>query len=238
MKRVLVTGGSRGLGLAICRRLVTEGYEVVTASRQPSPPLIELQAAFPERLRYCAVDLAQPGAVAKLAQAAGIWEGIDGFVANAGIGTEGLLTLTSEAAIRACIEVNLISTILLAREVVKAMLDRGGSLVFISSVAARTGLKGLSVYSASKGALVALSRSLAREYGGRGIRSNCILPGFMMTEMSQALSPEDRDKIRRRTPLQRLAEVDEVAASVCFLLSESARSITGTEIVVDGGMTA
>src|SRR5690606_6564358 len=134
----------------------------------------------------------------------------------------------------------LTSVMLLAREVIKGMLarGRGGSLVFISSIAARTGLSGLSVYSATKGGLLAFSRALSREYGARGIRSNCVLPGFLETEMSATLSEEARERLKRRTPLHRLGQAEDVAGLVFFLLSDDARHITGGEYVVDGGMTA
>lgn len=238
MKRVLVTGGSRGLGLAICRRMLDDGWEVVTTSRRRSTELDELLSANPEKCRHIPADLAKPEAVEELAHEAGLLTGVDAFVANAALGTEGLLTLTSESAIRDCVSVNLISTILLTREVVKGMLNRGGSLVFVSSVAARTGFAGLSVYSATKGALVSFSRSLAREYGKRGIRSNCILPGFLETEMSATLAPGQKDRVRRRTAVGRLGSVGEVVGLVGYLASGEAKYVTGTEFVVDGGLTA
>jgi 3-oxoacyl-[acyl-carrier protein] reductase len=118
------------------------------------------------------------------------------------------------------------------------MLARGGSLVFVSSVAARTGLAGLSVYAATKGALVSFSRALAREYGQRGIRSNCVLPGFLETEMTCSLTPEAKARLTRRTALRRLGQADDVVGAISFLLSDAARHITGAELVVDGGMLA
>ncbi|MEK7674965.1 MAG: SDR family oxidoreductase [Verrucomicrobiota bacterium] len=238
MKRVLITGGSRGLGLAICRRLLTEGYHVVTASRRLSPELAELRHQHSDRLEFYAVDFADKDAAAQLSLSARLLEGVDAFVANAAIGTEGLLTLTSNSAVEECIQVNLAAPILLAREVIKGMLTRGGSLVFISSVAAKTGFAGLSVYAATKGALVSFSRSLAREYGERGIRSNCILPGFLETEMSQSLGEEDRVRLRQRIALKRLGQVQDVVGCVSFLISDEARYVTGTEVVIDGGLSA
>ena len=130
------------------------------------------------------------------------------------------------------------ANLFLAREVIKGMLERGGSLVFISSVAARTGFSGLAVYSATKGALVSLSRAIAREYGERGIRSNCILPGFLETDMNQDVDAETRARLARRTALKRLGQPEDVVGCVSFLISDAARYLTGAEIVVDGGMTA
>jgi 3-oxoacyl-[acyl-carrier protein] reductase len=238
VKRILVTGGSRGLGLAICRKLLAEGCQVLTTSRRESSGLLNLHQQFGPQLVHLTCDFAKEGEVLRLASEARLIDGVDGFVANAGIGTEGLLTLAPESAIRECVEVNLVANLLLAREVLKGMLDRGGSLVFISSVAARTGLSGLTVYSATKGALVSFSRAIAREYGERGIRSNCILPGFLETDMSESLSSEVRARLARRTALKRLGQPEDVVGCVSFLLSDAARYITGTEIVVDGGMLA
>lgn len=238
MKRVLITGGSRGLGLALCERLLAEGWQVLAVSRRRSPAFDELEAKAAGRLEHFPCDLAEPGSIPVLTGQARLLEGVDAFVANAAIGTEGLLTMTGEEVIRQTLEVNLTATVLLTRQVVKGMLARGGNLVFVSSVAARTGFSGLSVYAATKGALVAFSRSLAREYGSKGIRSNCVLPGFLETEMSASLSGNQRERLARRAALGRLGTVADVVGTVRFLLSDESRFITGTEIVVDGGSTA
>ena len=238
MKRILVTGGSRGLGLEICRSLAQAGYSVVTVSRNESPELSQAVSDFPGSIKSVRSDLSQLDQIPQLAGEVQTTGAFDGFVANAAIGIDGLLTLTSPEKIQACIQLNLTSVILLTREIVKGMLTRGGSLIFISSIAAATGYSGLSVYSASKGALLGFSRSLAREYGPRNIRSNCILPGFLQTERTESLSGEDRQRIQRRTPLQRLGRPADVAGAVKFLLSDDARFVTGTELVIDGGLTA
>jgi 3-oxoacyl-[acyl-carrier protein] reductase len=118
------------------------------------------------------------------------------------------------------------------------MLTRGGSLVFIASIAARTGFSGLAAYGATKAGLVGFSRGLAREYGSRNIRSNCILPGFLATDMTASLDAPRQSQLQRRTPLGRLGDPSDVVGSVRFLLSDAARHITGTEVTIDGGMTA
>lgn len=238
---MLITGGSKGLGLAIGRRLLEDGWSVIAVARRSTPEVEALVDGHPDgRIAFVQADLGSAEGIRTVVDKAGLLEGLDGFVANAAVGTEGLLALTSEAELRACVELNLVSPMLLAREVVKGMLrsGRGGSLVFVSSVAARTGLSGLSVYSATKGGLVSFSRVLAREYGDRGIRSNCVLPGFMETEMSAGLGDGARDRVVRRTALGRLGVPAEVGGAVAFLLSEESRYVTGSEIVVDGGMTA
>lgn len=237
-KRVLITGGTRGLGLAICRQLLLEGWQVLTGARHFTPELRALTTAFPDQLSYFKVDLSQPEQARRLANEAGLLEGVEAFIANAALGSEGLLTLTSEAVLRETVELNLIAPMLLAREAIKGMLSRGGNLVFISSVSARTGLAGLSVYSATKAALIGFSRALAREYGSRGIRSNCIVPGLLETDMTSSIPADQRVRIQNRTALKRLGQPQDVVGAVSFLLSDAARYITGTELVVDGGFSA
>lgn len=196
-------------------------------------------ARNPGSLEHHIADFSDPDAPTSLAKSARLLDGLHGLVLNAAIGTDGLLTLTSESELRECVQVNLIAPMLLARQAIKGMLaNGGGTLVFISSVAARVGFSGLSVYGATKGGLVSFSRAIAREYGERGIRSIAVLPGFLETEMSARLEPGDRKRIERRTALKRLGTVEDVAGVVRFLLSEDARYITGTEIVADGGLTA
>lgn len=236
-KRVLVTGGSRGLGLAICRALAHADYLVLTVSRSGSAELDGLRRDFPGQVESIHTDLGNPGELQALTKHSQIRSGLDGFVANAAVAVEGLLALTSHEKIAQCIQVNLTSTILLTRAVIKGMLPRGGSIVLISSVTAIRGFAGLSVYSATKGALLSFSRSVAREYGARNIRCNAILPGFLETDMTHSLSPEDKERVQRRTALQRLGEPSDVTGMTKFLLSEEARFVTGSEFVVDGGLT-
>jgi 3-oxoacyl-[acyl-carrier protein] reductase len=238
LKRILITGGSRGLGLAICRSLAQAGYTVVTVSRHGSPELTQAISEFQGRIEQHRADLTETENIPKLCHDLHGTEGFDGFVANAAMATEGLLALTAAAEIEKCIQLNLLSVVLLSREILKGMLQRGGSLVFIASITAIRGYSGLSVYSATKGALLSFSRSLAREYGPRKIRSNCVLPGFLETEMTQTLSAKDKERIARRTALQRLGQPSDVVGTVKFLLSDEAQFVTGAEFIADGGLTA
>jgi 3-oxoacyl-[acyl-carrier protein] reductase len=238
MRRLVLTGATRGLGLEICRRLLLQGDQVVTCGREFSAELNRLKSMFGTRLEFHRIDFSSTNAVKQFGIEANLAAGVDGFVANAGIGTEGLLALTPTAAIEQSLQVNLVAPILLTREIIKGMLPKGGSIVFISSVAARTGFAGLSVYAAAKGGLLAFSRVIAREYGRRGIRSNCLLPGFLETNMTRGLPMDHRSRLRNRTALRRLGQVTDVAGAVLFLLSQEAAYVTGMEMVVDGGMIA
>lgn len=238
MKRIVITGGSRGLGLAVCARLLADGRHVVTCARKTTPELERLLEEHPSQLTFHRADLSLPAEVARFARASGLLDGVDGFVANAATGTEGLLALAPDRLIQNSIQLNLVAPMLLAREAIKGMLGQGGNLIFISSVAAVTGLAGLSVYAAAKGGLVSFSRALAREYGERGIRSNCILPGYLDTEMTGTLNPEQRAGIQRRTALKQAGQPADVTGAVAFLLSDQARFVTGAELIVDGGFTA
>lgn len=237
-RRLFLTGASRGLGLALAEACLQDGWHVTGTARRSTPALDTLARQHPGQLRFLPADLASPADVQRLAAEADLISGIDAFISNAGVGMDGLLTLLSAETIEQGVQVNLLAPMILARAAIKGMLDRGGSLVFIASVAARTGFSGLAAYGATKAALVGFSRGLAREYGSRNIRSNCILPGFLETDMTASLDHTRQAQLRRRTPLGRLGSPADVIGSVRFLLSDAAAHVTGTELTVDGGMTA
>ena len=237
-QKIFITGASRGLGLALTEALLIDGWQVVGTARKSTPSLDALADRFPGRLEFHPADLAVPSDVERVIREAKLLEGYDAFISNAGIGMDGLVTLLSPEALQQGVQVNLLAPMLLARASIKGMLTRGGSVIFIASIAARTGFSGLAAYGATKAGLVGFSRGLAREYGSRNIRSNCILPGFLATEMTAALDESRQAQLRRRTPLGRLGDPADVVGSVRFLLSDAARHITGTEITIDGGMTA
>ncbi len=235
-KRVFVTGGSKGLGLALCIRLLSQGYRITTTARHVTDGVRDLEQQYKGSFLFIEADLSDERDVIRLGREAQLLSGnYDGFVANAAVGTEGLLTLTSNATLRRSLEVNLFSVIALTREVIKGMLGTGGNLVFISSVAAQRGFKGLSVYAAAKAGLLGFSKSIAHEYGERNIRSNVVLPGFLETEMSDSLSDIQKSRIANRTALKRLGQPGDVVDMIEFLLSERSKFITGAEFVVDGG---
>jgi len=160
-------------------------------------------------------------------------------VNNAGISYDGVLALMPNARIEELLRVNTVSPIVLTKYVVRSMLsDGGGRIVNVASILASTGYSGLSVYGASKASLIGFTRSLAREVGRRGVNVNAVAPGFVDTEMTRGLTEEQRDKIVRRSALRRLAEVEDVANAVEFLLGCKSKNITGTVLTVDAGSTA
>ena len=240
MHNVLVTGGSRGIGLAIGTRLAEAGYNVIAAARRESD---ELKAAIAEsegRLHFRACDLAVIDAIPAFAKLARDEFGpIYGLVNNAGLGTEGLLATMHNSEIEALVQLNVLSPIILSKYVARQMMaDGAGRIINMSSIIATTGYNGLSVYGATKAAATGFTRSLAREVGKLGITVNAIAPGFIDTELTHNLSDEGRKRIAGRSALRRLPETDDVARMVEYLLGEGGRNVTGTVFTIDAGNTA
>jgi 3-oxoacyl-[acyl-carrier protein] reductase len=241
MRNVIVTGASRGLGLAIARRLVAEGYRVIAVARRESDALrVEIDAAPPGALVFAAFDLGEidalPGFVAALKKQHGAPYGL---VNNAGLGTEGLLANMHNSQIEELLRINVTAPIILTKYVVRQMMAGGGGrVVNISSIIASTGYNGLSAYGASKAALIGFTKSLAREVGRLGVTVNAVAPGFIATEMTAGLQDEDRARIAARAALRRLAEPADVANAVSYLLADNAQNVTGTVLTVDAGATA
>ncbi|HZR85714.1 MAG TPA: SDR family NAD(P)-dependent oxidoreductase [Bradyrhizobium sp.] len=241
MRNVLVTGGSRGIGLAIARRLAASGYHVIAVARRESD---DLQRAMREVgsdcLHFKPFDLSEVDAIPAFVKTVRDQFGaIYGLVNNAGTSSEGLLATMHNSGIEAQIRLNVLSPIVLTKYVVRQMMaDGAGRIVNISSIIASTGYNGLSVYGATKAAATGFTRSLAREVGKLGITVNAIAPGFIDTELTQSLSEEDRQRIAGRSALRRLPEPDDVASMVEYLLGDGGRNITGTVLTVDAGNTA
>jgi 3-oxoacyl-[acyl-carrier protein] reductase len=244
MRNVVVTGGSRGLGLGIVRALVSSGYRVIAVARSESSELSaalsEANAAAAGSLSFRAFDLGEIEKIPDLASALRKEHGpIYGLVNNAGISFDGLLSMMPTSRIEELVRVNMLSPILLTKSVMRGMMsDGGGRIVNISSITAFTGYSGLAVYGATKSSLIGFTRSLAREVGRTGVNVNCVAPGFVDTQLTRSLDQEQRDRIVRRSALRRLAEVDDIANAVEFLLSDKAKNITGTVMTVDAGATA
>ncbi|MEH6710865.1 MAG: SDR family oxidoreductase [Paraglaciecola polaris] len=237
---VVVTGASRGLGLAICQDILASGMSVVALARTYSHELRNLVTVNPEQCHFVEADLADLEHIPALCKSLVKTFGRPyGLVNNAAVGHDGVLATMPNSEIDNLMRLNVQSPMLISKYLLRSMLlNRRGRVINISSIIARTGFNGLSVYAASKAALEGFSKSLAREVGKAGITVNCVAPGYMQTDMTGELQGEKLASIKRRSPLGKLASVEDAAAMVSFLLSEKAASITGTTMTIDAGSTA
>jgi 3-oxoacyl-[acyl-carrier protein] reductase len=245
MRNVIVTGGNRGLGLGIARKLSAEGFRVIAVARTQTDQLTtaiqEAELRNPGSLHFVPFDLAEIERITDLVKTLRKDFGaIYGLVNNAAVSFDGVLSMMHDSQIERLVRLNTLSPMVLTKYVVRSMMADGekGRIVNISSIIGFTGYSGLSVYAATKAALNGFTRSLAREVGRIGVNVNSVAPGFVDTEMTQGLSQEQREKIERRSALRRLTDVEDVANAVDFLLSDKAKSITGTVLTVDAGSTA
>ncbi|HEY7429291.1 MAG TPA: 3-oxoacyl-ACP reductase FabG [Streptosporangiaceae bacterium] len=228
-RSVLVTGGNRGIGLALARRLAADGDKVAVTSRSGDPV---------DGLTTVPCDIRDSESVDQAFAAVEAQHGpVEVLVANAGITHDQLLAIMSEEAFTSVVDTNLTGAYRVARRAVRGMMRlRRGRLIFISSVVGLLGSAGQANYAASKAGLVGLARSLARELGSRNITCNVVAPGFVDTDMTAALPDERKNEILAGVPLRRFASADEVAGVVSFLSGDDAAYITGAVIPVDGGL--
>ncbi|MBO8190877.1 3-oxoacyl-[acyl-carrier-protein] reductase [Streptomyces oryzae] len=228
-RSVLVTGGNRGIGLAIARAFAEAGDKVAVTYRSGEPPEgflgVKCDITEPEQVEQAYKEIEEKhGAVEVL-------------VANAGVTRDQLLLRMSEDDFTSVLDTNLTGTFRVVKRASRGMLRaRKGRIVLISSVVGLMGQAGQANYAASKAGLVGFARSLSRELGSRNITCNVVAPGFVDTDMTRALTDEQREDIVKQVPLGRYAAPEEVASSVRFLASDEAAYITGAVIPVDGGL--
>jgi len=239
MKNVLVTGIMQGLGLQIAKTLLQKGYYVYGVSLKEVDALKQLENDYPKQITniYCDlgdIDMAIDTIFKKVI---GFNIPLHGFVNNAAIAYDDIISNLQYEPLLKMYQINVFSPMMITKYVIRNMLLHrvNGSIVHISSISVHTGYKGLAMYASTKGALEAFSKTTAREWGEKGIRSNALVAGFMETSMSSTLSKEQRDRIFKRTSLKIPTTIESVANMVEFLLSDNSHSVTGANVFVDSG---
>ncbi len=241
MKKVIVTGASKGLGLAIVRRLIADGFFIIGVARTMSDGLSSaLGEGKSAKGIFRPFDLSDLEGISGLAKELHREQGaIFGLVNNAATGGGGVLGTMHQTDIEATLRLNLHSPILLTKYIGRYMLlKKEGRIINISSIVANTGYNGLSVYAATKAGLIGFTTSLSRELGKYSICVNAVLPGYMETDMTEGITSDQMESIVRRTPESILPTTDSVASAVAYLLSPPAAFIKGQTLVVDNGATA
>ena len=236
---ILVSGISKGLGLAISEVILNKGWTVYGISRSKTEELNDLMAQYPETLHWLSYDLSNSDNVRKIIfkDWIGLQTVIHGFVNNAALAYDDIVTNLNIELLENMYRVNVFTPMNITKFAIRQMLlhHTKGCIIHLSSISVHTGYKGLAMYASSKGALEAFSKNTAREWGELGIRSNCLVAGFMETEMSASLSEDQKNRIYQRTSLKKPVDKYSVANTIAFLLSEEAKSITGQNIHVDSG---
>ncbi|MGG2109445.1 SDR family oxidoreductase [Lysinibacillus pakistanensis] len=239
MKWIIVTGDSRGVGREIVQQILSEtDFGVIGISRSSEEAAVKLQEKYPNRFKSLSYDLTDVEGIKQLyIEKIRKIGPVYGLVNNSAMAYDDIVSNLNVQQLQTMFQVNVFSAMHLSKYAIRDMLlhKTQGSIVHISSISAHTGYKGLSMYAASKGAIEAFSKNTAREWGSKGIRSNCVVPGFMETSMSSTLTDDQKARIYQRTSLKKETDISSVASTVLFLLSDQAKSITGTVVHVDNG---
>lgn len=244
-KTVIVTGAGRGLGLAICEKLLADGFYVAAISRSKTDEITALEANS-DSLKFYQFDLQHTSEISALCKEIIQDTKLDnrptifGLVNNAAVGNDGVLGTMHESDIERMIAINVTAPIFLTKYMARMIMVSGykGRIINIGSIIGSTGYSGLSVYGASKAAIEGFTRSLSREVGKIGMTVNVVAPGYMETDMTTELQGEKLNSIRRRSAMNMFARTVDVAQSVAFLLGDGGERITGTVLTVDAGSTA
>ena len=238
-KKFFVTGGSRGIGAGIAKYLANAGSQVAISFSSNEAAAQEVLKEMPGDGHLCvSMNISNKESVDEaFKQVLEKFNGLDGLINNAGITKDQLMLRMNEDDFTQVVQTNLTGTFLCSKAVLKPMMKaRKGSIVNITSVIGQMGNAGQANYAASKAGIEGFSKSLAKEMGSRGIRVNCIAPGFITTNMTDEMSEEHKKGILDATALQRMGNVDDIASAVAFLLSDEAGYITGHTLSVNGGM--
>ncbi len=239
-QKVIITGATRGIGLALAESFAQAGADVAICGTNEEllQKAKEHLLSFGGKVYAAKADISNvedcdnfvAGTVKELG-------GVDVLVNNAGITKDGLMVRMSPEDWNVVINVNLTGTFLMSKAALKVMFkQRSGNVVNISSVIGEMGNAGQSNYAASKAGMIGLTKSLAKEFGSRGVRVNAVAPGFVRTAMTDALSDEMKEKAFEAIPLKRFAEPQDIAKAVMFLASQDAAYITGHVLAVNGGL--
>lgn len=246
-RTALISGGARGIGRVTAMRLLLDGWNVAITYKSSKDAAQAFEREANSGLAHDKPRLvAYESDVRDAARTKGVVEtivtnfgGIDALVNNAGIRRDALLYNMQENDWREVIETNLHGTFALTKLVVPVMMQqRSGAIVNVTSLSAMRGVPGQTNYSAAKGAMIAMTKSLSREVARSGIRVNCVAPGLVDTDMTADLDAEIRKEMIRQIPMRRMIRADEVAAAIAFLISEDASGITGQVLCIDGGVSA
>ena len=238
MKTILITGVSKGLGLVLLKSLLNDGNVVYGISRSDTNELTELKELFPNYFIHLKYDLSSTENVIELSKC--ILKNklkFDSFVNNAAMAYDDIITNANFDKLELMFKTNVLTPIMITKLILRNFILNKvkGSIIHISSISVHTGYKGLSMYASTKGALEAFSKNTAREWGEMGIRSNCVVAGFMKTEMSSSLTDDQRNRIYNRTSLKKETDKNSVAETIKFLISDNSNSITGQNLFVDSG---
>ena len=238
MKTILLTGVSKGLGLVLLKLLLKDGNIIYGISRSDTEELNKLKKLFPDNFIHLKYDLSLTESVKELSKY--ILKNklkFDSFVNNAAVAYDDIITNANFDKLDLMFKTNVLNPIMITKSILRNFILNNvkGSIIHISSISVHTGYKGLSMYASTKGALEAFSKNTAREWGEFGIRSNCVVAGFMETDMSDGLSSDQKNRIYKRTSLKIETDKNSVAETIKFLISDGSSSITGQNIFVDSG---